>query len=200
MLVATAFASTRARWLLTATFGKMLGVDVERVYPNKQSALADVEKEIIRSHQVDILTGRGNDLEAAHFQSLLSKRAPNNMTRLRILLPETRDISGEVNWSQVNDKEIAQLDRSYGGGLLTKQIESVRQFLDPYLQEGRVELRRFNVPHLGRILITDRYVFVTFYPHHTRAEYAEVVKFSRKGVLSDGFVRLFNLIWENQKV
>lgn len=199
MLVATTFASTRARWLLTATFGKLLGVDVERVYPNKHGALSDVEREILRSHQVDIMTGRGNDLEAAHFQSLLSKRAASNNTRLRILLPETRHLVSDVNWNEVNDREIALIDRSYGGGLLAKQVESVVEFLKPYLQEGKVEMRRFNMPHLGRILITDRYVFVTFYPHHTRAEYAEVVKFARKGVLSDGFVRLFNLAWDNQK-
>lgn len=199
MLVVTAFASSHARWLLTATLGKLLGVDVERVYPNKQGALADVEREIQRSHQVDMLTGRGNDLEAAHFQCLLSKRAASNKTRLRVLLPETRHLVSEVNWSEVNDREIALIDRSYGNGLLAKQIESVVEFLKPYLQEGKVELRRFNMPHLGRILITDRYVFVTSYPHHTRAEYAEVIKLARKGVLSDGYVRLFNLVWDNQR-
>ena len=77
------------------------------------------------------------------------------------------------------------------------RYEGQLSFLHEYLKPSLVELRRYNMPHIGRILITDRVVYFTPYPRNKRADYGKVVKMRRGGPLSEGLARLFDSLWQN---
>jgi hypothetical protein len=91
-------------------------------------------------------------------------------------------------------------DHAFGRrGLLTEQIETTAGFLDEYVRAGRVEIRRYNSPHIGRILITDRCAFFNPYRSDAHGRDCPVFKF-RRGELYDNYARLFEQLWRVAEV
>jgi len=100
------------------------------------------------------------------------------------------------DWAQRREEELAVFDHAFGRqGLLKEQVETVARFLDEYVKSSKAELRRYNYPHLGRILITDRCVFFTPYRTDSHGRDCSTYKF-RRGELYDSFARLFEQLWE----
>jgi len=64
----------------------------------------------------------------------------------------------------------------------------------PGLSKRQAQLRLYNYPHFGRLIITDRFLYVTPYTAAVHGAANSVYKFSR-GELYDAFERLFALLW-----
>lgn len=195
VLAVTAIVSSRARWVLTGILGRILDVDIDGVFADKRAAESDVRKELARARDVAIFTGRGNELQRDTFDPIFMHRPASKPLRVRVLLPQS-DGPMDYDWTQQRQSELARFDQAFGrAGLLKEQIETTARFLDQYVNNGRAELRRFNCPHIGRIVITERCAYFTPYRSDSHGRDCVVYKF-RHGDLYDNFIRLFEQLWD----
>jgi hypothetical protein len=194
MVIVTASVSSRARWVLTGILGRLLDVDIDAVFTDKRAAEADVRKELARAREIAIFTGRGNELQRDTFDPIFLRRPAATALRVRVLLPRT-DGSGEFDWTHQREVELSEFDHAFARqGLLKDQIETTARFLEGYVNTANVELRRFNYPHIGRIILTDRCAFFTPYRHDSHGRDCAVYKY-RRGDLYENFARLYEQLW-----
>lgn len=196
LIVIGGILSKKARWLLTIVLGRLLDIDVEYVFRNKREADEDIRKEIERSSFVYLLTGRGSDLQRDTFTEALGAGNKRRRPKFRILLPTSRPRPNEPDWTWQREEEIAKIDPGFGKGILRDQIETTARFLETYKGIGNVELRRFNYPHIGRILVTDSAAYFTPYRHDIHGRDSRIIKYRRGGEMFDFYLRLFNQLWE----
>lgn len=194
VIVASSMVSRQARWLLTSTLGLALGIDVEYVFANADSAKEDITRELARPAFVDLFTFRGTDLQGDLFGPVLkgSSRA------FRVLLPHTDVPSPLPDWIQQRQDEIMVFDPAPAKRALRDQVRFTADFLDHYKREGQVEVRRFTIVPFGRVLITDRVAYFTPYRSDRHARHCAVIKYRTRGHMYDWFKRLFNQLWENE--
>src|SRR2546423_1093248 len=86
------FFSNKFRWILTAVFGRLLNIDVEHVFRNKREAREDISDELNHASFIDLLTGRGNELQRDTFAGILNRSSKR--IKVRILLPELQTRQG----------------------------------------------------------------------------------------------------------
>jgi hypothetical protein len=196
LIILGGILSKKARWLLTVILGRLLDIDVEYVFRNKREADDDIRKEIDRSSFVYLLTGRGSDLQRDTYTAALGAGNKGRRPKFRILLPVTKPVPSEPDWTWQREQEVAMIDPGYGKGILRDQIETTARFLSNYTSTGNVELRRFNYPHIGRILITDRAAYFTPYRQDMHGRDSNVIKYRRGGEMFEFYLRLFNQLWE----
>jgi len=195
VILLTGLFSRRARWVLTAILGRILGVDIEYVYRNSRAAADDVKHNLERASWVDLMTGRGNELQRETFAPILAERRGPGTRPFRILLPETQPTGAGYDWTAQRESELAKFDRSFGQGVLRTQVNTTVEFLLPHLSEGEIELRLFSYPHLGRILITNRAAFFTPYSAQTHGRDCRVYKYRVGGDMYEFLRRLFEQLW-----
>ncbi len=188
------FFSERARWVLTATMGRILNIDIEYVFSNVRAASDDLHKELQQAHFVDLITGRGNELQREMFQPLMAGGITNK--QVRILLPHFQTPASGPDWTSQRERELATIDPSFGAGMLQQQIETTIKFLEPHVKTGRLQLRLFDAPHMGRVLLTDHYAYFTPYRKDAHGRESRVIKYRRGGDMYDWLARLFEQLWE----
>jgi hypothetical protein len=196
LLILLSMFSRRARWIFTAILGRILDIDVEYVFKNKTDALADLKAEVDRATELLFFASRGNELQREAFASIFQARPHKRKICVRILLPATVLPTNQYDWTAQREHELAQFDSSFVDNLLRKQIETNIAFLMPNVRTGLLELRRYNFPHIGRIVMTDRYVYFTPYRHDSHGRDSRVYKFRRGGEMYDNYKRLFEQLWE----
>jgi hypothetical protein len=195
LLVFTGWLSDRARWVLTATLGRLLNIDVEYVFRNSQHADEDIKRELQRASSISLLSGRGNELQRGTFAVVLQPSVGQTERKLRILLPAVRVQAGEKEWTVEREREIASFDHAFGSGVLRQQIETTTKFLEQHVKAKHLELRFFNAPHLGRVLLTEHYAFLTLYRKNAHGRDCRVTKYRRGGDMYDALERLFEQLW-----
>lgn len=194
LLGATALISERIRWVLTATLGRLLGIDVDYVFANQRAVGEDVKNELARAKEVSLLTGRGNELQRETFAVLY--QAPPGRRHIRVLLPNTSVRPGEPDWTAQREQELATFDAAFGTGILRQQIDTTARFLKPHVDSGLMEVRHFDAPHLGRILITDRCAYLTPYRSDAHGRDSCVIKYRRGGDSYEWLRRMFDQLWD----
>lgn len=194
LLWAATILSRKARWVLTGVLGRLLNIDIDYVFENKGAARTDLGIELRRTRDVAILASRGNELQRGTFASLFHERPQKRQIRVRILLPQTLLEESEYDWVRQREAELAKFDKAHGKGLLRQQIEASVLFIQQYIDDS-VELRRFNAPHIGRLVITDRFVYYTPYRSDAHGRDSKVYKFRRSGEMYDNLLRFFEQLW-----
>ncbi len=195
LILMTGLLSKRARWVLTGVLGRLLDIDVDYVFRRKEDADSDIREEISRASFLYLLTGRGSELQRETFADALSASSKKVNFKFRVLLPETNPTKGQPNWTEEREAEVAAFDPAFGKGILRDQIDTNAKFLSRYITAGGFELRRFNYPHIGRILITDRAAYFTPYRQYAHGRNSPVIKYRRGGEMYDFFLRLFDQLW-----
>ncbi len=188
--------SKTARSLLVALLGRLLDIDVEAVFRNPREAAPDVRRELDRARHIDLLTGRGGELQRETFAAVLGQAPAQKHRKFRILLPQPTPSDGAVDWTADREAEVAVFDKAFGNGVLSEQIRMTARFLAPFVDAGSIELRFFNYPHIGRILITDRATFFTPYRADAHARVTRVIKYRCGGDMHDHLSRLFEKLWQ----
>jgi len=188
--------SKGARWVLTGILGRLLDVDVDMVFSNPREAAEDITKELTRSSSITLFTGRGSELQRETFERLFvsSPRSPSR--RVRILLPSIRVDSPSVDWVSRREQENSRFDSAFGEGLLSLQIEATVKFLKRYAAERILEVKCYNLPLIGRVLITDRFAYLTPYSAGTHSRNSRVLKFRRGGDMFAFLQRIVDEAWE----
>jgi hypothetical protein len=188
--------SRKLKWILTATMGRILGIDTEFVFKNPRDAEADLMKEITHAKFIKLFTGRGNELQRETFKIALTNSDRKNR-KIKILLPLSHLRPDEKDWTKQREMELSQFDHAFGNGVLKDQIDTTIKFLNNLAVKGVVEIKYYNHPHMGRILLTDKTVYFTPYRDDAHGRDCNVIKYRRGGIMYDYFLRYFNLLWEN---
>jgi hypothetical protein len=183
----------RARWILTASVSRLVDIDVDYVFPSPRAAQKDVQEELHKAQFVRLLTGRGNELQRETFAEMLSGQPSRRKKDIRILLPCTEHAPATIDWVQDREDELATFDPAYGGGTLRSQIRATATFLLPLAHS--VQVRRYDFPHIGRIIVTDRCAYFTPYQSGAHGRDSRVVKFRRNGEMYDFLNRTFLKVW-----
>jgi hypothetical protein len=192
--VVASVVSKKARWVLATTLGRMINVDIEFVFPNKAEAEADVKREVERSRQVRLLTGRGNELQRGTFETLLSKGRAGGSRQFEVLLPDYRSTEGQESWIQKREQELATFDPAYGHGLLSSDVEKNVTYLKGYIGSGALTLKLYDYPNIGRILLTERAAYLTPYCSYRHGREDPVVKLRRGGELYAFLERIYDSV------
>lgn len=196
LFVAGALYSKRGRSVLIELLGRLLSFDLEEVFPSSSQAHESIERSLSRASSVRILVGRGNELQLPVFAEQLAK--PNRAERrARVLLPAVAPGTGSFDWTSQRERELRQFDNAFNGPLLRQQIEANVAFLRGSAF-SQTQLRRYESPHFGRLIITERDAHLTFYGSDMHGRESQVYKY-RRGEFYDGLCRLFELIWEASK-
>ncbi len=193
LLIAGTLLSRRLRWLLTGVLGRLLRVEIDYVFASSRDAQDDLAAAISRAHDVRILVGRGHELQRPTFSSLFADRPAHGGPHARILLPASAPRASTVDWTAQRETELQAFDPAFGRGLLRQQIEGTASFLAGYPAPG-VEVRYFEAPHLGRLIITGEEAYLSLYDARRHGRDSRVHKI-RRGDLYDGLARYFDLLW-----
>ncbi|MBQ0987309.1 hypothetical protein KBZ10_22875 [Streptomyces sp. F63] len=185
--------SKTARRVLRGVAAHLLRLDVEEVFAGGSDVAADLTRELSKSREVAILTSRGMDLQRGPFQELW-RRCQAGRCRCRILLPRLDVPTGERDWINDREEELQAFDTSFSAGQLRRQITSTHDYLAP-LAAGRVEVRGYNFPHLARVVLTERAVYVTRYRADEHGWNTPVYKY-RRGETYDLWTRVFTKLWQ----
>ncbi|HLP45826.1 MAG TPA: hypothetical protein VK469_07770 [Candidatus Kapabacteria bacterium] len=196
------FASTlsqKARWVLIGVLSRILDVDIDYVFRDKRNSEGDVRKEIEIARWLCFFAGRGNELQQDTFSSIFKKESSDRLCSVRILLPETVTTVAEYNWLNQREQELSVFDPAYGDGLLITQIESNVTFLKKHFKNQRIQLRRYNMPNIGRMVLTDRCLFYTPYHSDMHGRHSRVYKFRPNCEIYENMLRLFDQLWNQIK-
>jgi len=181
------------RGALTALASEFLNVDVKYVFRNGRGAEPAIRDALGDGRTVKIFASRGNEFQRELYRPLLDDGGER---QVYLLLPAIEPRPNQTDWVASREAELAIIDRSFGRGTLGRQIDANVDFLRPYIKLGRFELRRYHAPHIGRIIITERYCFLTPYESKRHGRDSKVYQY-RRGDMYDMFVRFFDLIWND---
>jgi hypothetical protein len=195
LIAAAGFVSTRVRGLFTALTTNWLGLDVEYVFQNEDDARKNLHDELRRARDVLILVSRGNELQRPTFSPIFLAPSDRRRPSVRILLPATTLPAGSYDWLAQREQEAATFDPAYGNGLLKQLVNANVQFIQPHTQTDSMELRRFNSPLIGRLVVTERYAYYTPYRADAHGRESRVYKFRRGGEMYDNLRRWFEQLW-----
>jgi hypothetical protein len=187
-------ASGNVRRLAARMLGHISNGDLVWVYPDKVSSTKDCTKDILRSGQVRLICGRGNELQRDVFAFILGGRSTAK-PQLRVILPDPNASSDPTSWLSLRETELHKFDGSYGEHLLASQVQNSLRFLTSAVSAGRVDVRVIDFPHIARILITDDNVYVNSYPASAHGRESPVCVFRRGGPTYAQLERLFEITW-----
>src|ERR687885_299345 len=74
VILAAGLLSRTARTMLIGALGRLVDIDIEIVFRNPREAAPDIQRELERANRVDLMTGRGSELERETFAGLLGAR------------------------------------------------------------------------------------------------------------------------------
>ncbi|WP_323756235.1 hypothetical protein [Roseivirga sp.] len=154
LIVLISYLSKSGRKILTRALGKLIDIDIVATYPSSRHAQDSVIQSLNKAKSVKLYMGRGNELQRETFDSLLSN--PKKTESVQLLLPATKVSSECTNWALSREKEVMKFDSVFKEGILLKQIDTVVDFVSHvFSNHENFELRRFNTPHLGKIILTE---------------------------------------------
>ena len=99
VILAAGLLSRTARSMLVGALGRLVDIDVETVFRNPREAAPDLRRELERAGRVDLLTGRGSELERETFAGLLGAGAGIRRRPFRLLLPDPRPVGEATDWT-----------------------------------------------------------------------------------------------------
>jgi hypothetical protein len=196
VLGTTALFSWRVRWLIVVVLGRIVGIDIERVFSTQTAASTLLITELRKARWVKFMAGRGNELTRSTCGVLWD---PDNgrLRSAKILLPDP-ELSDPGSWLADRESEAARHDKGYGRGLIADQTRANIRFIIEHNRET-VELRLFDFPHIARIVATDRVVFFTPYSDAEHGSSGTCIVFRGPGSMYDFFVRLFDKVWSTSR-
>jgi hypothetical protein len=199
VLIAGWFLSGAFRRFLIRFVGKMCGSDIEDIYPTQAIANPDVAKELRVARRVCFFGGRGNELTRETFAALWASDN-RRLETVRILLPDpgssTRD-----SWLSRREREMETYDRGYVGSMIETQIRSNIQYLmNKTRDRSDIEIRLYDFPHLGRIVMTDQVAFVTPYTDRAHGSESRCLRLRSSGPLYNFAERIFSEAWSTARV
>jgi hypothetical protein len=198
-LVLASVTSSKVRRGAARVVAWLARSDLIWTYKTKIEATEEYTREILRSRQVRLLSGRGNELQRDVFAMILGGRSPVAPT-IKVILPDPTAAANPRSWLSQREAELRRFDASYGTGTLSAQIGNSIRFLGSAVNADRAEVRVTDFPHVVRILLTDNRAYVNSYPASAHGRESPVTVFLRGGPTYAQLERIFELMWANSAV
>lgn len=193
--------SRRARWWILSVLSRLSGLGDVRVYRHQSDANNELAREIGRARWIRVMVGRGNELTRDGFRPLWAGagRAP---AHIRVLLPDpTPAVDGRESWLDRREGELVVSDPGYGSGVLAEQVLANYHYVRAASgNKERAQVRFYDLPHLYRIIATDRLAFLTIYEESTHGRNSPCIVVRRPGKLYEFALRAFSVAWESGRV
>ncbi|GLX03038.1 hypothetical protein [Microtetraspora sp. NBRC 16547] len=187
--------SPRIRSWPTLLLSRLTGLGISRVLPRQRLATNDLKAELDKARWVRVLTGRGNELTRDGFAALWENEG-RRLEFVHVLLPDTCHRS--MSWLAWREDEIRRFDPGFSRGMLAEQIDINAAYISEAAHDrDNIELRRYNLPNLHRIVITDRVAFLTLYRPATHGRDSPCIVAPRPGLLYDYALQLFTTAWDH---
>lgn len=172
----------------------LVKVDIERNFATQRDAAKELASAIDRAREVYFFGGRGSELTRSTFDRLWNTPG-GRLRQVRILLPDP-ECSGVGTWFSDRELEMASHDRAYGENLIADQVRTNIRYV-ARMVSGRpeFEVRLYDFPHLGRIILTDRVAFLTTYTDKEHGSASPCLMFNNKGPFYDFSKRIFDKAW-----
>ncbi|MFI7230596.1 hypothetical protein ACIBO5_45940 [Nonomuraea angiospora] len=201
-LVATALTvvggmalSPRVRSWPALLLSRFTGLGISRVHPRQRVAAEDLKAELGKARWVRVLAGRGNELTRDGFVALWEDEG-RRLEFVHVLLPNTSPPS--ASWLEWREDEIRRIDPGFSRGMLAEQIDINAGYVrEVAADRDNIELRRYNLPNLHRIVITDRVAFLTLYRRAAHGRDSPCIVAPRPGVMYDYALQLFTTAWDH---
>ncbi|MEU4769007.1 hypothetical protein AB0H12_37740 [Actinosynnema sp. NPDC023794] len=192
------FGSFKFRRFCTRTLGKLAKVDILAAFPTQRDAAGDVTAALEQAAEVSLFVGRGSELTRATFDGMWNA-AGGRIRKIRVLLPDP-EMSGPGSWFADRENEMAGHDTAYGDNLIAEQVKTnLRYLMGKAAGKPEIEVRVYDFPHLGRLIITDKSAFLTTYRGSEHGSASPCLLFSRSGPLYDFCMRIFDKAWMKAK-
>ncbi len=196
LIFMTSFYSKNIRRILVTLLGKLISIDIDQVYLTSRDAQKDIMAEIERTNNVKIVMGRGGELQRETYSRLL--QVTKNYSSIQILLPRTDVKANEINWVLARENEILEFDTALDRGILAEQIDATVNFLKKTVKNSdNFKVRLFNAPDLGKIVITDNYLFYYLIKKNTHGRQNKMFRCKVGTETYNSFNRLFDLYFTN---
>lgn len=192
-----ALFSRQAKELFIIFLARWLDFDLMYVFKSKAEANPALQQELEGATFVYVLTARGNDFQQDTFLPIFDGR--HEYSEVKILLPNPFKGNG-FDWFDQRERELAKFDASFGYGVLRKQTATNIDYLYNHIYDQKIQLRLYDFPLIGRIVITDRCLFFT--PMHRDAyiRRSKTFKYSAGGDMYRHYLRLFDQLWGSAAV
>jgi hypothetical protein len=186
--------SEHARHAALRILSRVTHTGVERVFATQREANYEVARQLTKSRWLHCFLARGNELTRDTFSSLWCP--DSSVCEIRLLFPDPNR-SDPGSWFADRIREVASYDPGYRSDLVVDQVRAnIKYILDKSRSDGRVQVRLYDFPHLGRMIITDRGAFITVYsdrPGHG-SESPCIVATSGSAIYAY-YARLFDKVW-----
>lgn len=196
LLILVSYYSKNIRTVLINLLGKFVRIDIDRVYSNAKEAQSDVMKALEKATTVKLFMGRGNELQTETYNTLLQN--PKKFTSVKILLPKTVVDESEFDWVKARENEIIEFDNAFVENILREQINVTIKFLQNTINNNpNFELKYFNAPHIGKIIITDQYLFFYMMGQKSHGRESTMYRCRVNSNTYNSFLRFFEILWTN---
>ncbi|GHD16981.1 hypothetical protein GCM10007147_05650 [Nocardiopsis kunsanensis] len=180
----------RPRWWLVGLLARLTGTGISRAYREQRSAEPDLAREVARARWVKVLAGRGNTLTRDTFAPVWA----DGGVPVQVLLPDPDEEPG--TWLERREERLARTDPGFGPGLLRSQIRTNLAYLTHLTRQNTaVALKKFDLPHIFRLVITDQGAHLTFYGEHAHGRHSPCLFLRPDGALYEAVLGLFELVW-----
>lgn len=175
-----------------------IGGEVRRTFRTRRDAEEYIARDIAGSPFVFAMIGRGNYLQ----REIVNRIAVSDNTKLlRVIIPTGKRprAARDPDWTAVNEIELARIDPAYGKGTLAAQIGPPAPPLETYRDRGVLEFREVNFPHIGRLVVTEKNVYLTPYDDVRPSADNRTIAYANRpdSVTYPHYLRLFNLLWQH---
>lgn len=157
-------------------------------YPNRTKAEIDIEKDIKNTKKLKFMGGRGEIIKNPPYNEILSDTTKD----VKILLPVPDENNIWVIHRVEELKAANKVKQDFTSKSLVADIKAVithycksKVFLDG-------KLRYFDSMHLGRIIITDEYAYLTLYEKDKVGKYSPLIKYFKNSPMYMWIERYFD--------
>ncbi|MCL2446801.1 MAG: hypothetical protein FWD06_08560 [Oscillospiraceae bacterium] len=186
--VVSYFHSRKLRDFLIRRLSKRLGIGIDKIYGNSKDSNDDVARAIQDAKFVKIFAPRGHTLLGA-YSGYFTKNKP-----CKVLLPST-DADARY-WIEQRVRERTAEPYKSSPEVLIREIDTAAHALLVSAQKDLIRFKRFNHPHIARLIITDEWAYFLPLKKDVRTSECEMVKYSSCSFMYDFWNRYFDLIWD----
>lgn len=179
---------------LTILFGKILGSEIEYVYKNDNDAKDDIVKHTKHSKTVKIFSMRGFRMLNEDVPLSFLLKDNHCVKEVRVLLADPGSRSAEKR-----AEEYICIDSAYNKERYIRDIRfSIDQLGENLNNNSKLKLRLHQEPAFARLLITDDFLFLSFFLRDKNADNSPVFRVNRSSPLYESFCRYHDWVWKNE--
>jgi hypothetical protein len=190
IVVAGWFFTKKFKKQLIVAFGRLIGSGLEYVYPREIDAAADMSRAVRRSETVRMLSMRAFRLlkDDAPLAFMLREECPAKEVRVLLADPNSLAVAKRA-------EEFLSIDPSYTTERYIEDIRwSSRQVAENH-RNTHLSMRLHKEPAFVRLLITDDFLFLSFFLRDVHGDNSRVFRISRLSPIYESYCRYFDWIW-----